>query len=276
MFSHLCLFSHHASIFLCANLFPLANCFTPFSTSIASLTPLLPSILLSGSRPMCEMSSLQRWTELCGEMPRRAAGCQQFHLQVRQGQQRVSSMSCQLHPGVSAGLSRHRCVSVYQNYCEPFKCLLGFIIFRQPQSTSENGAIQRLCCGFFFDPIPPHHIWYRAFCNISACFRKYLYYHWEDLHFCSCSSHEIANTRLGIEHHLTVQSDWNALWKHKKMTGNVCSCAVWCSQAGCSRPFGGRRTLWPSWLFRVQPSSEWRDGSSREDGGVLECKQKIR
>lgn len=68
----------------------------------------LPSILLSGPRPMCEMSSLQRWPELCGEMPRRAAGCQQFHLQVRQSQQRVSSMPRQLHPGVSGGLWRHR------------------------------------------------------------------------------------------------------------------------------------------------------------------------
>lgn len=61
------------------------------------------SALLSGPRPVCKMPPLQRWTQLRGKVPRWLAGGQQFHLQIRQGQQRVSSLPCQLHPGVREG-----------------------------------------------------------------------------------------------------------------------------------------------------------------------------
>lgn len=64
----------------------------------ASKTDLSPT---SGTRTLCEMPSFQGRSKLCGEVSWWPARCQQLHFQVRRGQQRMSSLPRQLHPGVS-------------------------------------------------------------------------------------------------------------------------------------------------------------------------------
>lgn len=167
--------------------FHLANCFTLPSTSSSSLTPCPPPPPVphtpssppprpsSGPGPMCEMSSLQRWTELCGEMPRWAAGRQQFHLQVCQGQQRVSSMSRQLHPGVSGGLpcqgGVRLCIKISVALSSVCLSNLWVMIL-----TSENIDLRGTVLYLSFDPSHwiPHHIFFKISYNISVYFSKIL------------------------------------------------------------------------------------------------------
>lgn len=185
-FKQVTLFSSHTffpimHLSLSAIPFHLANCFPLPSTSSSPLTPCLPSlplppilpsspVLLSGPGPMCEMSSLQRWTKLCGEMPRRAAGCQQFHLQVRQGQQRVSSVPRQLHPGVSGGLLRHGgvCLCIKMSVDLSSVCLSNLWV---KILTSENVAFRETVLSLSLDPSGwiPHP----TFFKISYIFLKY-------------------------------------------------------------------------------------------------------
>lgn len=99
---------------------PLLLILTP-SFFIPFLPPIVSSpafALLSGRGPVCKMPPLQRRTQLRGEMPRRVTRRQQFHLQIRQGQQRVSSVPRQLHPGVREGWRKEReiCLKIHVSF----------------------------------------------------------------------------------------------------------------------------------------------------------------
>lgn len=145
-----------------------------FTHSLSTVSaPPPPLLLLSGPRPVCEMSSLQRWTELCGEMPRWAAGRQQFHLQVRQGQQRVSPMSHQLHPGVSGGLLRHRdvclCIRISADLSSVCLSNLWVVIL-----TSESVEFRDTVLDLSFDPSCwiSHPIFFKISYNMSVSFSE--------------------------------------------------------------------------------------------------------
>lgn len=59
-------------------------------------------LLLSiGTRALWEMPAFQGWSQLCGEVSWWPSGRQQLHLQVRRGQQWMSSLPRQLHARVS-------------------------------------------------------------------------------------------------------------------------------------------------------------------------------
>lgn len=125
-------FLHYFPLFFFPLMFLMlpAISFFPYSLILPSEF-LSSSTVHSGPGPVCKMPALQRRTQLCGEVPWWVAGSQQFHLQIRQSQQWMSSLPCQLHPGVRAGwFIKLTCACVQNTF------LLGVL----------EGPISLLCC----------------------------------------------------------------------------------------------------------------------------------